>query len=311
MAIPAAGLWSAGGCLNAPSSTIPGVTKPNSKVRGVQIGLNVPYSFGGREMNAAEVLEKCVAWGVSGLELRTQPVEEFLGVRPELIARRAPGAVLVDAKAAKPQAEELREWRRSVSMRRVQEFRAKYESAGVLIEILKVDGIFAMSDDELDYEFAMAKALGARAISCEISSKAEDLKRLGRFADKHQLLVGYHGHTKTGPEDWEHAFALAKFNGANVDIGHFVAGNNYSPLEFIKKHHARIPHIHVKDKKLHEGPAVPFGEGDTPIIEILRCIRDNGWPIQATIEFEYKVPAGSDRMVEIARTIKYCREALA
>ena len=27
-------------------------------------------------------------------------------------------------------------------------------------------------------------------------------------------------------------------------------------------------------------------------------IRDNKWPIQATIEFEYAVPEGSDRMTE-------------
>ena len=31
-------------------------------------------------------------------------------------------------------------------MERVKEFRKKYEEAGVLIEIVKVDGIFKMSD---------------------------------------------------------------------------------------------------------------------------------------------------------------------
>jgi hypothetical protein len=69
--------------------------------------------------------------------------------------------------------------------------------------------------------------------------------------------------------------------------------------------------VHVKDRKLQNGPNMPFGEGDTPIVEVLRLIRDNQWPIQATIEFEYKVPAGSDLMTEIARAVKYCRDALA
>jgi hypothetical protein len=41
-----------------------------------------------------------------------------------------------------------------------------------------------------------------------------------------------------------------------------------------------------------------------------RLIRDHKWNIQATIEFEYKVPAGSDRMTELAKTIEYCRKAL-
>jgi sugar phosphate isomerase/epimerase len=137
------------------------------------------------------------------------------------------------------------------------------------------------------------------------------MKRLGQFADKHEFMVGYHGHATTTPEHWEAAFALAKFNGANVDLGHFVAGNNTSPVPFLKQHHDRVTHVHVKDRKFNNGPNTPFGEGDTPIVEVLRLIRDNKWNMQATIEFEYKVPAGSDRMTELARCIKYCRDALA
>jgi hypothetical protein len=46
-------------------------------------------------------------------------------------------------------------------------------------------------------------------------------------------------------------------------------------------------------------------------VEVLRLIRDKHWNMQATIEFEYPVPAGSDRMTEIAKCVKYCRDALA
>lgn len=281
--------------------------KPNSKVAGVQIGLNVPYSFGNNLMSADEVLSNCVQIGVSGLELRTQPVEVWLGVPPELI--NAKSAVSKGAGASR--AEELKKWRKSVSMDRVKEFRAKYESAGVLIEIVKVDGYFNLSDDELNYAFTLAKALGARAISTEISHKEADLKRGGKFADDHKMLVGYHGHATTKPEHWEEAFALAKFNGANVDLGHFVAGNNTSPVPFLKKHFERVTHVHVKDRKFNNGGNTPFGEGDTPIAEVLRLIRDQKWNIQATIEFEYKVPADSTRMKELARAVKFCRDALA
>jgi sugar phosphate isomerase/epimerase len=193
----------------------------------------------------------------------------------------------------------------------VKEFRSKYESAGVLIEVVKVDGIFKMSDDELDYAFNLAKALGGRAISSEISHTEAELKRVGQFADKHQLMVGYHGHASTKPEHWEAAFAVAKYNGANVDLGHFVAGNNTSPVPFITKYHDRVTHVHLKDRKFNNGPNTPFGEGDTPIAEVLRLIRDKKWPIQGTIEFEYKVPVDSDRMKELARCIDFCRKALA
>ena len=82
-----------------------------------------------------------------------------------------------------------------------------YANAGVNIEIVKFDAIYAREDDELDYCFELAKALGARAISCEISVK--DTKRVGQFADKHKVMVAYHGHAETGPSDWETAFGFA------------------------------------------------------------------------------------------------------
>jgi sugar phosphate isomerase/epimerase len=280
-------------------TSVQAAEKPNSKIRGVQIGLNVPYSFANMQMSADDILKSCVQLGVSGLELRTQPVEVFLGAPSDLVFAKNAGAN-----------GELVKWRKSAPIDRAKDFRKKYKDAGVLIEIAKVDGIFKMTDEELDYVFKLAKALGGRAISTEISKKEDDLKRVGEFADKHKLMVGYHGHAETKPEHWERAFGLAKYNGANVDLGHFVAGNNTSPVPFIKEHHDRITHVHVKDRKMHNGGNTPFGEGDTPIGEVLRLIRDNKWPIQATIEFEYKVPAGSDRMTEIARAVKFCRNAL-
>ncbi len=308
--VPAAGLLSACSSLTT-SAAETNNSKQKSRVNGVHIGLNVPYSFGNNAMPADEVLSNCVALGVSGLELRTQPVEVFLGAPSELVNNRA---AVAQGGAAANNAAKLREWRTGVDVTRAAAFRKKYEDAGVFIEIVKVDGIFRMSDAELDYVFGLGKALGARALSTEIAtaaSKLDDMRRVGSFADKHKLMIGYHGHTHTGPKDWEETFSLAKYNGANVDIGHFVAGLNMSPVEFIKARHDRITHIHVKDKKMHEGPAIPFGTGDTPITEVLRLIRDNKWPIQATIEFEYKVPTGSTRMAEIAKTIQYCRDALA
>ena len=96
-----------------------------------------------------------------------------------------------------------------------------------------------------------------------------------------------------------------------MDLGHFVAGNNISPVPFIQKYHDRITHVHLKDRKFHNGPNTPFGQGDTPIKEVLCLIRDNRWNIQGDDRIRVQVPAGSDRMKEIARAIQYCRDALA
>ena len=299
------------GTLAGPGSGLLGaaqsVPRPNSKVAGVQLGINVPYSFGNDRMNGDDILKNCVQLGLSAVELRTQPVEVFLGAPAEIVYAKK-GDTSADAAA---RAEQLRAWRKSAATERISEFRRKYEAAGVRIEIVKVDGIFKTSDAELDYVFGLARALGGRAISTEISHREEELKRVGTFADRHRLMVGYHGHATPRPEDWERAFSLAQYNGANVDLGHFVAGNNISPVPFISRHHERITHVHVKDRKMHNGPNVPFGEGDTPIAEVLRLIRDNHWPIQATIEFEYKIPPGSDRLTEIARAVSFCRQALS
>jgi sugar phosphate isomerase/epimerase len=285
--------------------------KPNSKWAGVQVGLNVPYNFNSgalaRTLPADETLAKTVQLGVNAVEMRSQPIELALG---------APAAAIAGGRgdAGKAAAAALREWRLKTDPKKAAEVRKKYEDAGVKIEIVKYDGIYDFSDAETDYAFTLAKAAGARAISCELDLTGQGSKRLGPFADKHKLMVGYHGHHKTTPEMYAGAAADAKYNGMNIDIGHWIAGNFGSPIEFMKKHHERITHIHVKDRKKDAdgggGQNVPFGQGDTPIKEVLQLIRDNKWPIQATIEYEYAPPAGSDRTAELVKCIQYCKDAL-
>ena len=142
-----------------------------------------------------------------------------------------------------------RAWREKAPLDRAKEVLAKYSAAGVAIEVVKFDRVFQLSDGELDYAFSLAKALGARAVSCEISKPVADTKRVGQFADKHKMMIGYHGHAETTPADWEEAFGFAQYNGANLDIGHFIVGNKTSPIPFLEKHHARITHLHIKDRQ--------------------------------------------------------------
>jgi hypothetical protein len=296
------------------------LAKPNSKFGGVQIGINVPYSYGNNNMSADETLDNTVQLALSAVELRTQPIESFLGSpaagRGAATGGRR-GTLTPEQQAAQgAAAEELRKWRLSRTVAQFKTFRKKFEDAGVLIEIVKVDRIDAMTDDVVDYCFVLAKTLGAHAISCEIP--LSKTKRLGAFADKHKMMVGYHGHTNITdpeafgrPESWETAMSYAKYNGINLDIGHFIAGNSISPIPFIQKYHDRITHLHIKDKKMHNGPNTPFGQGETPIKEVLQLLKKEKWRIQGTIEFEYRIPEGSTRMAEIAKCVAYCKNALA
>ena len=280
--------------------------KPNSKWAGVQVGLNVPYNYGTRTMPVDEVIERTVKLGVSAVELRSQPIELFMGAPLEVLE---PGR---DRDKQKTATEQLRAWRVKTKPDGAAAVRKKFNDAGIKIDVVKFDGIYNFPAPELDYAFRLAKASGARAISCELEH--EGTGRLGQFADKHKFPIAYHGHTKTPAPMFEEAFAQAKYNWANIDIGHWVAGGLGNPVDIIKKHHDRITHVHIKDRKAPangvDGANVPFGEGDTPIKDVLRLIRDNKWPIQATIEFEYPVPAGSDRMAEMTKALQYCKDAL-
>jgi sugar phosphate isomerase/epimerase len=195
-------------------------------------------------------------------------------------------------------------------------FRKKYEDAGVLIQVVKVDGFADFPDDETDYFFQMARALGASAMSCEIP--VSKTKRLGAFAEKHKMMVGYHGHGNlTDPEAfgrlgaWEQAFWYSKYNAANVDIGHFFASNGFSPAQWIKENHTRISHIHLKDRKANMGPNMPWGQGDTPLKEVLQMMKKEKYTFQATIEMEHPVPEGSNTLAELSKCVQYCKEALA
>jgi hypothetical protein len=328
-----------------PDIALAQAAKPNSKWAGVQVGMNVPYSWGtGNFITVDEVIARSTQLGLSGLELRAQPIELFLG-SPAAVAgaaaaasrgRAGGGGGRRAAAAGEPapaagregrgggggrggrggrgeatpeqQAapEENRKWRLGVSMDRVREVRRKFDEAGILVEIVKWDGTNTMTDDELDYIFQVSKAVGAKALSAELN--LEHSARIGKFADKHQLPFGHHGHAQTAAM-FEQAMAQAKYNAVNLDLGHFTS-NHGSPIPFIKKYHSRITHVHVKDKKLNGGPNTPLGEGDTPIREVLQLARDNKWTFQATIEFEYTVPEGSDRMKELAKCMAYCRSCL-
>jgi sugar phosphate isomerase/epimerase len=309
-ALPAAGMLSA---------------KPDSNFGGVQIGCNVPYSFHSMPSSADDMLGYLAQTNVSALELRSQPVEAFLGApaaasrgvgeAPRLGPNRPP---LTPEQLAvhKTEVEEVRKWRLARSMDDFKKFRKKYEDAGVRIQIVKFDGIDSASDDVVDYCLQMAKALGAQAISCEIP--VSKTKRLGAFAAKHALMVGYHGHGNlTNPEAfgrlgaWEQAFWYSKYNGANVDIGHFFASNGFSPAEWIQENHTRITHVHLKDRKANNGPNMPWGQGDTPIKEILQLMKREKYKFQATIELEYPIPEGSSTLGELAKCVQYCKNALA
>ena len=98
-----------------------------------------------------------------------------------------------------------------------------------------------MKDEDIEYGFAMAKGLGVKGITT--STTLTMAKRIAPVADKHKLLVGYHGHDATNDpnqtatlESYATLMEYGKYNGINLDIGHFTAAG-YDAVAFIKEHH--------------------------------------------------------------------------
>jgi hypothetical protein len=303
--LPAAGILAE---LGSDVSASP--AKVNSTIRGVRLGMNVPYNFepANHAMDPDEVLADCVKLDVGTVELRSEPVEVFLNAPKVPPGPRRGMQETPEQQAQRTAAREaLRKWRLGVSMDQVKPFRQKWEDAGVMIPIVKFDDVEQLSDDEIDYSFNLAKALGGDVLSCEMALPLA--QRLAPFAEKHKMRVGFHGHLQGTPAAFEQAISYGPYNCINLDLGHFLVANKTSPVPFLKEQHARITHVHVKDSKM-DGPAVPFGDGDVPVVEVLHLIRDNKWPIPAIIEFEYAIPAGSDRMTELQKCMDYCRKAL-
>jgi len=269
--------------------------KPDSKFRGVQIGA-ITYSFRSMpDQSLPALLNYAVRTGISSVELMGSPVEKYAGI----------------PKSKDP--EVLKKWRSSVSMDVFKKIRKMFEKEGVKIHILKL-GSPEWSDEEIDYAFNVCKALGAVGITTEISEKAA--KRMEPFAEKHKLYVIFHNHYQPGnPEfSFDKILAYGPMLMLNLDTGHYFGSTGLNPCDIIERLHDRIISIHIKDKT---GPnSEPsntnksFGEGETPVVEILNLVRKNNWPIYCDIELEYVIPDSSDAVKEVSKCVDYCRKAL-
>jgi sugar phosphate isomerase/epimerase len=193
--------------------------------------------------------------------------------------------------------------------------RKKFNDAGIDVALLCYNMNDRMKDEDIDYGFQMAKGLGVKGITT--STTLTMAKRIAPIADTHKLLVGYHGHDATNDpnqtatlESYSTLMAYGKYNGVNLDIGHFTAAN-YDAVAFIKEHHAKITNLHLKDRKKDHGDNVPWGQGDTPIKDVLQLLKKEKYGFPANIELEYRIPEDSNVVVEMKKCLQFCKDALA
>lgn len=269
---------------------------PDSKFFGVQVGV-ITYSYRSMPHNIQQLLQYIVDSGISAVELMGESVEDYAG-KP----------------ADKNQ---VAEWRATVAMDKFKEVRKMFKKAGVSIYAFKPSALGVNNTNaEIEYALRAAKALGANSVTVELPKDPAHSKRLGELASKHKVYIGYHAHTQATDTAWDEALSQSPYNSMNLDCGHYIAagGNNTkeSLLALIEAKHNRITSFHLKDRKSKEngGANLPWGQGNTPLKEILTLLKDKKYNIPASIELEYEIPAGSDAVKETRKCLEYARQAL-
>jgi sugar phosphate isomerase/epimerase len=317
---------------------------PNSKFGGVQIGA-ITYSWRSMPGGVDNIIKYCVEAGISSIELMSGDVESDLGApknpmagmsgpRPPAPPAAAPaaGAPAAAAPAAPPAGppqrrqltpeqqaqvdkynQDLKQWRISVPMTKFTEAGKKFNDAGIKIHIVKFSPA-KWSDEEIDYAFRAAKAMGAKGVCDEISEEA--VKKLGPIAEKHGMYAVFHNHMQFATEGFSYDPFLAVSPAVmmNFDGGHFFGSTGIHPNTIIEKYHDRIFSVHMKDKT---GPKTDpanmnqvWGQGESPIADILLLIKKQKWPIYCDIELEYDVKPWSNAVKETKTCVQYARQIL-
>ena len=296
--------------------------KPNSKFFGVQIGV-ITYSFRSMPGTAEQILKYITDSGISAIELMGDAVEEYAGkpvnpVKMQPWVAGQPPKYSDEEKAQMAAYEkQMADWRAGVSMDKFTELRKLYNKAGVSIYAYKPNALGQKNTDaEIEYALKAAKALGAASVTVELPTDPAHSKRLGDLAAKHKVYIGYHAHTQATDTAWDIALGQSPYNSMNLDCGHYIAagGNNTKEtlLALIAAKHDRITTMHIKDRrsKLNGGNNMPWGQGDTPIKEILNLLKDKKFAIPATIELEYDIPSSSDAVKETGNCLAFAKKSL-
>jgi sugar phosphate isomerase/epimerase len=281
-----------------------GLWAADSRINGVRIGAQ-SYSF--REMSLDEALNAYKTIGIGECELFSGHVEP----RPPRPAGPPPAAGTPRPAPDPSIRENLRKFRLETPLDHFVAIKKKFDAAGVKLQAYNLSFNESFTDAEIDRGFEIAKALGAGFITASSTVKAAE--KVAPFADKHKMMVAMHNHSNVKdpnefatPESFAAALKFSKFFRINLDIGHFVAAN-YDPIAFINEHHAQITNLHLKDRKKDQGANLPWGEGDTPIKEVLQLLRTKKYDIPANIEYEYK---GADTVAEVKKCFEYCKTSL-
>jgi sugar phosphate isomerase/epimerase len=316
---------------DAPASSMQAGTTPNSKFGGVQIGA-ITYSWRDLPGGVENIIKYCNEAGISSVELMSNDVEDFLGApKNPMMSFFAPppppkaGEPVPAGPRKRPELtteqkaqiekfnKDIKAWRLALPISKFDDVKKMFDKAGISIHIAKFSPA-RWSDEEIDYAFKAAKALGAKGVTEELSE--ENVKKLAPFAEKHGMYAIFHQHMQfaTSGFSYDPFMAVSPKVMFNFDSGHFFGSTGIHPNTIIEKYHDRIVSIHIKDKT---GPKTDpantnqvWGQGQSPLEDLLLLIKKNGWPIFCDIELEYDVKPWSNSVKEVKTCVNYARQIL-
>lgn len=192
-----------------------------------------------------------------------------------------------------------REYRLQTPDSHFESMRDLFAASGIKVTAFTVKYDDSFTDAEVDATFREAKALGASSIT---SPGTPDLmKRLLPFTERHQINVAV--------TDFTLASALpSKRFRINADIGAITAANG-SPVAWIQENHDSIGQLTIKDRRRNKGKNEQFGEGDTPVQDVLRLVKDKKYSFPVFAEYEY-LGLGTPAE-ELQRCMDYMHSAIA
>jgi sugar phosphate isomerase/epimerase len=295
----------------------------------ITLGLQT-YSFRTMEdQSPLAILDYVKQTGIKNIELMGNHAEPFAGAPESMMSDRAKMAILIKQYRNEPLTDEekviaaevaaqkeaynaeVQAWRKNVDLKKFEALKALYDEAGISIYAFK-PRVFEKNntDDDIRYGMRAAKALGASHVTLEHPEDDAHTARLAKFAEEEGVLIGYHGHEQQTPTLWDTALSQSDANRMNLDFGHYIAAENENPLEIIKTKSDKIVSMHLKDrqKKSNGGGNLVWGSGDTPIVDVIKLIKENGYTFPVTIELEYDIPEGSDAVQEVKKCLAYIEQ---
>lgn len=134
---------------------------------------------------------------------------------------------------------------------------------------------------------------------------AEGLDRAADVAERHGLRASYHPHLTTiveHPDQVDRILAMSRI-GFCPDTAHLAAGGA-DPVELIKRHAARIAHVHLKDFVPAPFGFHPLGRGVIDIPGVLSVLAEAGYDGWATVELDAFDGAPADAAAESLRYLQ-------